>query len=387
MTASQHELQAVLHSHLAGNGDGMQVMEHGEFLYVGHFGTSGAGTTILDRTFNLVRQWPSPRGVHTHKVQTASNLLLTNHERFRSDDPCKVGMSVYDIADPFNARRVGWFDSTGKGVHRIVWNGGEFAYVSMTPAGFNDRIWAILDMSDPTRPSEVGRWWWPGQWLDGGEASTWPHGRRYAAHHALVEGKRAYLGYGDAGLVILDITDPTKPVKVSNLMWSPGGDTHTCLPLPGRDVLVVTDESTKDNCEGGEHLVRTIDIADEEHPVVAGICPPPQGNFCERGLRFGPHNLHENQPGSYRSNQLVFVTYFNAGLRVYDVSDPCQPFEIAHWVPETPSGQKAAQINDVFVTKDHRIFVTDRINGGVYLLRPGDVLSNRMREAALSVTP
>ena len=33
-------------------------------------------------------------------------------------------MAVYDLADPFDPRQVGWFDSTGKGVHRIVWTGG-----------------------------------------------------------------------------------------------------------------------------------------------------------------------------------------------------------------------------------------------------------------------
>ena len=49
-----------------GIGDGMQVMPHGDTLYVAHFGPSGKGTSILDisdRTApRVVRQWDAPPG-------------------------------------------------------------------------------------------------------------------------------------------------------------------------------------------------------------------------------------------------------------------------------------------------------------------------------------
>lgn len=380
-------LRTIGHHQLDGNGDGMQVLQHGDALYVGHFGPSGMGTSVLDisdRTApRLVRQWPSPAGSHTHKVQVADGLLLVNHEQFRGGDPYSAGMAVYDLADPFDPQQIGWFDSTGKGVHRIVWTGGDYAYVSAIPDGFNDRIWVIVDMRDPQHPVEAGRWWWPGQWTAGGEEPTWPDGKRYAAHHALIEEGRAYLGYGDGNLVILDISDISKPRQVGGLQWEPGGDTHTCMPLPGRDLLVVTDEVVKNDCEGEEHYVRVVDISDDSAPRLVSICPPPEGDFCDRGLRFGPHNLHENRPGTYRSAELAFVTYFNAGLRVYELVDPNNPTEIAHWIPETPAGQPAVQINDVFVADDFTISVTDRVNGGVYLVRPDESLAQRMTEAAL----
>jgi hypothetical protein len=292
-------------------------------------------------------------------------------------------MAVHDLTDPFHPRQIGWFDSTGAGVHRIVWTGGRYAYVSATPDGFDDRIWVIVDLSDPAHPVEAGRWWWPGQNVAAGERASWPDGRRYAAHHALLDGDIAYLGYGDAGLVVLDVSDPRHPSCLANLGWSPGGDTHTCLPLPGRSLLVVTDETVTDRCAGEEHLVRVVDVADPTEPRVRSICPPPVGPYCDRGLRFGPHNTHENRPGSYRSAELVFVTYFNAGLRVYDVADPDRPAEVAHWIPPTPDGQEAVQINDVFVAADLDVYVTDRVNGGVYVVRPDPHLAARMRAAAL----
>ena len=391
MTAATHAsasgLRTIAHHDLDGMGDGMQVQREGDALYVGHFGPSGAGTSILDASdptdLRLVTQWHAPPGSHTHKVQVADGLLLVNHEQFRGGDPYSAGMAVYELGDAYAPQQIGWFDSTGRGVHRIVWRGGRYAYVSAIPEGFDDRIWVVVDMADPANPVEAGRWWWPGQWLAGEEDPTWPEGKRYAAHHGLVDGDIAYVGYCDAGVVVLDISDVSRPVKLANLSWSPGGDTHTCMPLPGRDLLVVTDETVTDRCAGEEHLVRLVDVSDPRDPRVVSVCPPPEGDFCERGLRFGPHNTHENRPGSYCSADLVFVTYFNAGLRVYDVSDAQAPVEVAHWIPETPPGQEACQINDVFVATDHLVYVTDRVNGGVYVLQPDDALSARMTEASL----
>jgi hypothetical protein len=152
--------------------------------------------------------------------------------------------------------------------------------------------------------------------------------------------------------------------------------------MPDRDLVVVTDEAITEACVGPPHMVRVVDVSDETAPSVRSICPVPEGDFCERGLRFGAHCLHENRPGSYRSQDIVFVTYFNAGLRVYDISDPDGPAEIAHWIPECPPGQKAAQINDVFVAEDHTVYVTDRVNGGVYILEPDEALSSRMTTSA-----
>jgi hypothetical protein len=116
---------------------------------------------------------------------------------------------------------------------------------------------------------------------------------------------------------------------------------------------------------------------------VRAICPVPQGDFCDRGLRFGAHCTHENRPGSYRSAEVVVVTYFNAGLRVYDLADPDAPREIGHWIPVCPPDQEAVQINDVWVGEDLLTYVTDRVHGGVYVLAPTDDLAVRLDEARL----
>lgn len=370
-------LRLIGRSDLNGFGDGMQVVRNGDALYVGHFGPSGMGTTVLDvsdRTRpRVVRQWPAPPGSHTHKVQVADGLLLVNEEQFRGGEPWSGGLVVHDLADPFDPRRIGRLDLGGKGFHRIVWTGGRWAHASAIPEGFDDRIWVTVDMSDPERPVEAGRWWWQGEV---------PEGKRYAAHHALLDGDTAYLGYCDAGMVVLDVSDMTAPRQLGHLGWEPGGDTHTCLPLPGRKLVVVTDEALASRCDEEPKLVRVLDVADPAAPRVVGACPVPEGDFCERGLRFGPHNLHENRDGSYRSERIVFVTYFNAGVRVFDLADPAAPVEVAFWVPETPDGQEDAQSNDLWVDPDGTVFVTDRIGGGLYVLEPDEELAALLRVAA-----
>jgi hypothetical protein len=367
----------------------MQVVRHENALYAGHLGTRGMGTSVLDvsdpRAPALVRQFPAAPGSHSHKVQVGDGLLLVNEEQFHGGDPFAAGMLVYDVADPLDPKLVGRFESGGLGVHRIVYTGGRYAYVSAIPDGFEDRIWVIVDLSDPEHPAEAGRWWWPGMFIGGGEQRDWPAGDRYAAHHALLDGDVAYLAFGDAGMVVLDVTDRAAPQVLSQLNWSPGGDTHTCMPLPGRKVVVVTDEAVRDRCKEEEKLVRVVDVSDVRSPRVIAVCPPPVDRdfFCRRGGRFGPHNLHENLPGSYRSEILVFVTYFNAGLRVYDLTEANAPREVAHWMPETPPGQEAPQINDLYVDDSKLIYATDRITGGLYVVEPDDELAAAMEAARL----
>jgi hypothetical protein len=384
LTASAVGLDLVAHHDLGGSGDGMQVIRHDDTVYVGHTGTSGMGTSILAVTNpmrpELVVQWPAPERSHTHKVQVADGLLLINHEKFpyraAYTEGFSAGLAVYRLADPLRPERTGFWPSGGRGVHRIVWTGGRYAHMSATPGGFRDRIWMVIDLADPARPSEAGRWWWPGQSAD--EVPDWPGARRYAAHHALIAGDRAYLGYDDAGMVVLDVGDITRPRLVARAEWD-GGSTHTCLPLPGRGLVVATDEQVRDGPGAPQRAIHVIDAADAEPKVIA-TCPVPHG-FDGLPLRFGAHNLHENQPGAYRSERLVFATYFSAGVRVYDLADPAHPVEVAHWIPQPPPGQPVPQINDLFVDHDGYLWVTDRIGGGLYVLRPEHMLERLMDEA------
>ena len=373
----QRGLELVGHSDLDGKGDGMQIMRNGDVVYVGHMGDFGVGTSVVDVSDpaapRVLRQIAVPKGTHSHKVQLAGELLLANHEQYpyRVGTPESSGLLVYDVSRAAEPRRIGFLPIDGLGVHRIWWSGDRYAYASARERGFRGRFLIVVDLADPARPRLASRWWWPGQ--REGDAEALPEDSDVGAHHVIVKSDRAYGGYFDAGVVIYRVRSDGALELLSSLSWAKdaGGHphTHTALPLGDRPLLVVTDEAIEPNCQGARKDVHVVDISDELHPREISRFPVPEGDYCTRGLRFGPHNVHENRPGTFRSDRIVFVTYFNAGLRVFDVADPVHPQEIAAYVPEAPRGQPAIQFNDVLVDADGLIFVTDRVRGGLYILR------------------
>ena len=373
----QRGLELVGHTDLDGRGDGMQIMRNADVVYVGHMGDFGVGTSVVEITDpskpQLLRQIPVPKGTHSHKVQLADGLLLANHEQYpyRVGVPESAGLVVYDVATPADPRRIGFLPIDGLGVHRIWFDGGRYAYASARETGYRNRILIVVDLADPARPRLASRWWWPGQ--HDGDRERLDDDSDVGAHHVIVRGDRAYGGYFDAGVVVYSVRSDGALELIGSLSWAErsGGHphTHTALPLGDRKLLAVTDEAIEPECEGARKGIHLVDIADERRPREIAQFPVPAGDYCSRGLRFGPHNLHENRPGTFQSDRIVFATYFNAGLRVYDTTDPLQPQEIASYVPEPPAGQRTIQLNDVLASADGLIFVTDRLRGGLYILR------------------
>ena len=122
------------------------------------------------------------------------------------------------------------------GVHRFDFDG-RYAYISPTVDGYLGNIVMILDLKNPAKPEEVGRWWMPGQWTAGGETPTWG-GSAHRCHHPLRAGNRLYTSYWHGGFVILDIDDMSKPKLMSHVDWSPPfsmADAHDAEgAVPGR---------------------------------------------------------------------------------------------------------------------------------------------------------
>ncbi len=365
-------MRLVGHCPMDGRGDGMHVNLKDGYAFFAHMGDNEIGTSIVDvrdpTAPRLVKQLPVPPGIHSHKVQIVGDVLLVNYERYKEGDG-RGGLKVFDVSRATEPREIGFLPMSGKGVHRMTYWEGPYAYVTGSEEGWTDQFFMIVDLADPSNPREVGRWWMPGMHAAGGERLDLPPGRISKLHHALVRGDRAYCGWWDQGLVILDIADKEQPQLVSHLDFGvhQSGCTHTCLPLPGRDVLVVTDESTANECREVAKHVRVIDVADERNPKEVSRFPVPGGDFPVRGGRFGPHNLHEPRPGTPSDPNAVYLTYFNAGVRVYDVSVAAAPREIAYFVPEAPPGRATIQMNDLIVGPDGLIYASDRFGGGLYI--------------------
>jgi hypothetical protein len=340
---------------------------------------------------------------------------------------CEAGIRIYSLKeDPLNPRFLSYWDCGvphSVGVHRFMYDGGRYVHLSSACRSFEGMIYRIIDIIDPENPVEAGRWWAPQQYVDGYPGRTYdPHGpcdpiiapdfmaKAWTHGPPFVVGDKAYLGYCGDGLYVLDVSDITRPRCLGNLKLMPafssynaGARTHTALPLPGRDFVVVTNEGerfqffTKEKIGGVAQAMNNlhmVDVHDPFRPTLVAEFPYPEvpadfpyKNFQEMGLGcqgpFGPHNLHEPMPGKpwlEQRGDVVYCCYFHAGLRIYDVSDPYYIKETAYFIPPNPvksredslwpffPGPRNATTEDC-VVDDRGFIIVTALDDGFYILK------------------
>lgn len=182
-----HNMRIIAHSDQGGRADGMQLMVHRGYAYIAHM--FSGGFSVLDvrdaRQPRVVNYTPAPANTWTIHLQTHDDLLLVINakdmfaaeefaderayysgalgktvgtaEKKRARD-WSAGLAVYDISKPDNPRQIGFMPIEGGGIHRLWYTGGRWAYASVLLDGFTDYIFMTIDISDPARPVEAGRW-------------------------------------------------------------------------------------------------------------------------------------------------------------------------------------------------------------------------------------
>jgi hypothetical protein len=367
------------------------VGEH-HYLYVGH--PWSGGISVLDVTSpkdpQVAAFIPAPNEHTWHiKIQVADGILMAACEVafFRPGvDASQAwpGVRLFDVSDPTAPKELSHWagsETTGYGVHRSWWNGGRYAYLSnmIDAPGVQyhwrvgrTRVMTILDLDDPESPRHVTDYWHPVQRGEGPEIAP---GETFGVHFPLVEGDRAYIAYSDGGFGIVDVSDPAAPSLVSHVRTYPeltDGQTHTCVPLVDRGILVVAEEPMATFGMEGPKNIRLWDISDETRPTEISTLPIPEPTegepyptYFHKGERFGPHNCHENHQGTRQVSDKVYNAYMNAGLRVFDISDPASPSEVASFLPPTPT---------TFADPRPYMRIFDVIHGGVRDVTSQDVL-------------
>ena len=389
---AQHELHG-----FGGLGEGMamQVARDGRrILWLAHESApkNFTGVDVTDpRAPRVVVQTELAHAkMRSNSLDVAGNVMAVAYQTGMTGMQ-PAGFDLFDISVPEQPKLISHFDASGpysRGVHALWFVDGEFVHMASGAPDFqprdprDDQFYRIIDVRNPSRPVEAGRWWLPGT-REGDDAP--PPARLapkfdagFRAHNTNVfpqRPDRAYVGYIDGGAVILDISDKARPTIISHWRPSPpfNGFTHTVLPLFERNLLIVSDECIQDSGADWPKLVWVLDARVESNPVPVSTLPAaPFAAFARRGGRFGAHNLHENLPvpGSWRSEQLIIGTFFNAGVRAYDIGNPYQPQEVAYFVPGAPklSPVGAIQLNDVYVDDRRIVYTVDRHSGGLYVL-------------------
>jgi hypothetical protein len=368
----------------------MQEVNGRWYLYVAHLWHRG--WSILDVTDPAAPQFaafvPGPENTWTIQIQVADGKMIVGLERIApgwggvDGQPFAEGFFIFDVTDPTHPRQIGHFRTGSTGTHRNFYAGGNLVHAAAGAPGMTGKIYRIVDIADPAKPREAGRFWLSEQ---AGGATP---GLKFSLHGpAHIEGDRAYLPYGDGGAIILDISDLSHPRMVSQLAFrgiTASQGIHTFLPLSRHKIALINDEAIRENGDENLNLAGIVDISNESQPRLISLFPlpepPPESgfkNFYEKGGRFGPHNHHHpnHQPCLEDRDDLAYLTYFNAGLRIYDIRDVRQPREIAYFIPPDPPvriGTKpstlVAQTEDVLVDRRGCIYISDK-NQGIYTLR------------------
>jgi hypothetical protein len=76
-----------------------------------------------------------------------------------------------------------------------------------------------------------------------------------------------------------------------------------------------------------------MDISNERtiYPISTPNVGQFPGDFCQKGARFGTHELARRIYAPYYG-RLIFVSYFNAGVQVFDIRDPYNPRRVAYYI-------------------------------------------------------
>ena len=355
----------------------------------------GSGRDYLIRNSELLTQGETGMDLKyqifdiTDRATDASKISLVAEITGTPPDSCGRGCGGTFI---IRAHKGWWSPETG------------YFYAASGEPGFRNVIVQIFDLRNPREPKFLGRSWLPG--LKDGE----PGYEGQYTHHPVVdeENKRLYVGYRNAGghIAGFDISDPAR----QTLLWSldmnpPFRGPHTVSPivynsvpnigekgLPRTYAFVVDEAGGAADSAPCENPIRAasymVDITNESKPMVVSTWQVPVGDFCTRGGRFGPHQNADTMNGKIHryEDKIAWIAYFNAGMRVVDLSNPFSLREIGHYLPKTnekshpiTKGQPTViQMNDVDI--DHRglAYAADRVGTGLFILeytgpKPGQV--------------
>ncbi len=397
--------------------------------YVGHHGGSARnaltgqvetnGTSIVDVTDETEPRYlhhiPGPGGAG--EAGGAQMVRVCNGRDLPDGDPGRVYMlrthgneahQIWDVTRPAAPTLLTTVVGGLLGTHKNYWecDTGIAYLVSGVPGWATNRMMQVFDLSDPAAPVHIRDFGLPGQQPGGGQPQTSMHG-------PISAGGRVYVGYGtnaNGVMQILDrerlLTGPEAPTsenlllpQISRLNTPRYIGAHTTFPVLGvpnvedgdftegrtRDIVVLVNESLRNECVGEAHQqVFLVDTTDVANPMVISNyrVPEAEGNFCERGGRFGAHSSNESMaPLFYR--KVVLIAYFNAGVRAVDIRNVWRPREIGHYIPATTANtdercvtvdgaercKVAIQTNNVEVDDRGLVYAVDRANTGMHILR------------------
>lgn len=310
------------------------------------------------------------------------------------------GFALFDVSDPSAPRRIA-FQETDRAIHNCAIADGH-VYVPRTDTA-HERL-LVFDVTGES-PEQVGAW----SIVDhDDEFETIFHGL-YQLHDLHVQDGLAYLAHWDAGVFVLDVSDPSAPRYVTDFGGRPQstlqeatnrgseGVTMEGLQPPGNvhavdtsddgDLLAVGKESWDVDPADDRGGASGIDLYDVSDPVaprnLATIAPPPSPDQTREGPFTTAHNFE-------LTGGRLYSSWYHGGVMVHDVSEPATPRQRVWWArPEAASFWTAQLVarNEVFVASNSGVEARGQ-DGSLYVFPDrADADANPSTVPVRTVTP
>jgi len=158
------------------------------------------------------------------------------------------GFSIWDVTDPTNPHALKQNFLSDNGMHNTyIWQDGDNAYlIAVDDVALDDVI--VVDITKPQSPKVIARTGAP-DWPDLDYSEIASPG--VFIHDVWVQDGTAYLSYWDAGLVLLDVSDPADPVFLGDSTYiapdplsgeAPEGNSHVAVQNAAGTRVLMGDE-------------------------------------------------------------------------------------------------------------------------------------------------
>ncbi|MEM1423485.1 MAG: choice-of-anchor B family protein, partial [Planctomycetota bacterium] len=225
------------------------------------------------------------------------------------------GINIIDLSDVDNGNvsLVGTLTTGGlTTVHNVVLDEVS-GFLYLCGANLEGGKLRAYDLSDPTNPVFAG--------FDDTPNSVYCHDAQVVTYErGPFAGRQiAFCANPSVGLDVVDVTDKTDWVRLARVGYNGRDVAHQCWLSDDRRYLYFGDEGDE-SVLGLDTTTYIFDVEDVENPFFV--------KSFTNNLRAIDHNMYVHQNLLYQAN-------YTTGLRVYDLSDPVNPEEVA-WFDTYP---------------------------------------------------
>lgn len=266
----------------------------------------------------------------------------------------RTGVDIVDLSIPFDPIRIKRVDST-IGAHNKVHTLSVYNGYMYTSDNETDVI-KITDVSNPAAPVLAKS-------LDLGAPSG------VASHEVYVRNDRMYVASKNNSSTtccgwthIYNVANPANPVLLKAFLSGPRS--HTALPSDDDNLLVVAEERP----DGDVHIYDISMINEPNDPDD----PIKLSTFDKTSVGIDAHSPHH----PHLHGNLLFLTWYEAGLQVFNIADPANPVHVGAfdtWPGSTPSNYNGNWGVDLSLGLKN-VYLSDRSRGLIAVDASGVVI-------------